>query len=236
MNQYLPLYAQIRASLVERLTAGEWRPGAAIPSEMALAAELSVSQGTVRKAIDSLVADGALLRSQGRGTFVAEQTPELANFRFLRITDADGRPVIPEMTRWTATSSTADEDTAKSLGIDTGSNLHLITRSRAILGKPAILETIRIPDAIMADLSMQADLPNALYPYYQSAFGVTVLRTEDRLSAVAADRTAAEALRITEGTPLLKSERVAYDLTDRAVEHRISHIITDQHVFSVRLG
>lgn len=236
MNQYLPLYAQVRADLVQRLSAGEWRPGAALPSEMALAAALKVSQGTVRKAIDSLVADGALVRAQGRGTFVAEQTAELANFRFLRITDHAGQRVIPEMIRWDAATAKAGGDAGTALTVEPGTKLHVINRSRAILGTPAILETILIPDAIMPDLSSARDLPNALYPYYQSAYGVTVLRTEDRLSAIAANKAAASALGIAEGTPLLKSERTAYDLTDRAVEYRLSHFITDRHAFSVRLG
>ena len=236
MNQYLPLYAQVRADLVQRLSAGEWQPGKALPSEMALAGEMKVSQGTVRKAIDSLVADGALVRFQGRGTFVAEQTPELANFRFLRISDAKGQPVIPEMLHWNAAPTKASKQAAAALGIDPGAKLHMIIRARAILGKPSLLETIRIPDAIMPALSSAEDLPNALYPYYQSAFGVTVLRTEDRLSAVAADAAAATALGIQEGAPLLRSDRVAFDLTDRAVEHRVSHFITDEHAFSVRLG
>jgi GntR family transcriptional regulator len=88
----------------------------------------------------------------------------------------------------------------------------------------------------MPNLSAFSDLPNALYPYYQKAFGITVLRTDDRLSAVAADKAAAAALGVPTGAPLLRSERVAYDLTDRAVEYRISHFITDEHTFSVRLG
>ncbi len=201
-----------------------------------MASEMKVSQGTVRKAIDSLVTDGALVRSQGRGTFVAEQTPELANFRFLRISDANGQPVIPEMLHWNAAPTKASKATAEALGIDPGAKLHMIIRARAILGKPSLLETIRIPDAVMPELSSAEDLPNALYPYYQSAFGVTVLRTEDRLSAVAADAAAATALGIQEGAPLLRSDRVAFDLTDRAVEHRVSHFITDEHAFSVRLG
>lgn len=236
MTQYLPLYARIRADLVERLSAGEWRPGTALPSEIAFASQMDVSQGTVRKAIDSLVADGALVRAQGKGTFVAEQTPELANFRFLRICDANNQRVVPELLRWNAAPAKANVDAAKALSIKIGAKLHMIIRSRAILGKPALLETISIPDTIMPKLSTFNDLPNALYPYYQSAFGITVLRTDDRLSAVAADAAVALALQVPKGAPLLRSERIAYDLTDRAVEYRISHFITDEHAFSVRLG
>lgn len=236
MNQFLPRYAQVRAELVQRLSAGEWAPGTALPSEMALAAELGVSQGTVRKAIDHLVADGALIRIQGKGTFVAEQTAELANFRFLRITGRDGQRVIPELIRCEAATASANAGVAAALSVAPGTKLHMIMRTRSIDGIPAIIEIIHIPDTIMPGLSSAGDLPNALYPYYQSAYGVTVLRTDDRLSAVAADDAAATALSIPEGAPLLRSERVAYDLTDRAVEHRISHFITADHSFSVRLG
>lgn len=236
MTQYMPLYAQVRTELVRRLSAGEWLPGTAIPSEIALAAELNVSQGTARKAIDSLVVDGALIRAQGRGTFVAEQTAELANFRFLRITDADGQRVIPELLTCTAAPLRADATAAAALGCAPGAPLHRIERIRTIDAAPALLEVIQIPDAIMPGLSTADALPNALYPWYQSAHGVTVLRTDDQLSAVAADAGAARALDIPQGSPLLRSERIAYDLTERAVEYRITLVLTVHHAFSVRLG
>ena len=236
MRQYMPLYAQVRAELVRRLSGGVWAPGTALPSEIALAAELNVSQGTARKAIDSLVADGALTRIQGRGTFVAEQTAEMANFRFLRITDQDGERVIPDLLSWNTSTSKADEVDTRRFDVPKGSTMHKIQRTRTIAGKPAILETIRIPDAVMPGLSETQDLPNALYPWYQSAFGVTVLRTEDDITAVGADATTASALSLPEGTPLLKAVRTAFDLTDRAVEHRVSQVLTDGHAFSVTLS
>ncbi|MEM9062832.1 MAG: GntR family transcriptional regulator [Pseudomonadota bacterium] len=236
MSEFLPRYARVRASLIERLASGEWAPGTSLPSEIALAAEMEVSQGTVRKAMDSLVADGALNRVQGRGTFVAEQTPELANFRFLRIVDGDGQRVIPELLSWTAKTEPADDRIAQDLSLKKRADLHRIDRIRAIDGTPALLETIRVPLGVMPGLGQPDAMPNALYPWYQSEHGVTVLRTDDRLRAVAADADAATALSVPAGTPLLECVRVAYDLTDRAVEHRISHILTNAHAFSVRLG
>ena len=49
---YSPLYQQIKGLLLQSLQSGEWKSGAAIPSELELAARYRVSQGTVRKAID----------------------------------------------------------------------------------------------------------------------------------------------------------------------------------------
>ena len=80
--------------MIERaLEAGEWAPGEAIPSELDLASRFGVSQGTVRKAVQSLAAENLLVRRQGKGTFVATHTEEKdSNFRFLRIRRNDGKP------------------------------------------------------------------------------------------------------------------------------------------------
>ena len=89
---FKPLYLQVKDVLVERLAAGEWSPGGAIPSELELAAQYGVSHGTVRKAIDALADDNLVVRRQGKGTFVATHTEERAsNFRFLRIRRNDGQ-------------------------------------------------------------------------------------------------------------------------------------------------
>ena len=45
------LYEQVRARLIEGISAGHWEPGEAIPSEAALAAAHGVAIGTVRKAV-----------------------------------------------------------------------------------------------------------------------------------------------------------------------------------------
>lgn len=235
MTGFMPLYAQVRAALVERLSAGEWAPGTALPSEMALAEQCGVSQGTARKAIDSLVADGALIRSQGRGTFVAEQTPELANFRFLPLIGADANRVIPDLARQIILAGQASERVASALGVESGSPIHTIERIRRIDGKRAIFEQISVPVPIMPGLGDQPRLPNALYPHYQSVYGISVLRTEDKLQAVAASERTARFLACTTGAPLLQAERVAFDLTDRAVEHRISQFLTNAYAYAVNL-
>jgi len=61
---FSPLYEQIKAMLLTSLQTSEWLPGEAIPSEMELAVRYSVSQGTVRKAIDELAAENLLVRRQ----------------------------------------------------------------------------------------------------------------------------------------------------------------------------
>lgn len=231
-----PLYIKVRQALIARLSEPVWRPGEMLPSEVALGVELGVSQGTVRKAVDTLCAEGALRRVQGSGTFVAEQTPELANFKFLRLADGAGNRVFPELQRQISAVETADAVIAGRLALDDGARVHLLDRVRSVDGVKALLERISVPESIMPGLSDQAPLPNALYPYYQGRYGVHVMRTEDAISAVKADKAQAKTLGVDPGTPLLSLERVAYDLTGRAVEHRRSHVLTTGLSFRVELN
>ena len=91
----IPLYMQIKGLLVARVTEGKWAPGDIIPSEMQLAQELKVSQGTVRKAITELVENNVLVRRQGKGTFVASHDYDRALFHFFHIVNDSGNKILP---------------------------------------------------------------------------------------------------------------------------------------------
>ena len=73
-----PLYRQVKDYIIGRIVSGAWPPEARVPSENALTGELGVSRMTVHRALRELTAEGWLTRTQGAGTFVAEQTPQSA--------------------------------------------------------------------------------------------------------------------------------------------------------------
>lgn len=75
----VPLYAQLKELLRERIENGDYEPGEKIPTELALCDELELSRPTVRQAIADLVAEGLLYIVKGRGTFVAAE-PEPFTF------------------------------------------------------------------------------------------------------------------------------------------------------------
>jgi DNA-binding LacI/PurR family transcriptional regulator len=66
-----PIYAQIRESLREQITAGHFDANAPL-SEAAIANEFNISRDTVRRALTELKAEGLLKRIRGKGTFVRE--------------------------------------------------------------------------------------------------------------------------------------------------------------------
>jgi LacI family transcriptional regulator len=65
-----PLYQAVRDAIRGVVDAGRFGPGEQIPSTKDLADQMGVSLVTAHRALQELVADGVLHRTQGKGTFV----------------------------------------------------------------------------------------------------------------------------------------------------------------------
>jgi GntR family transcriptional regulator len=217
-----PLYAQVRERLIERIRSGEWKPGQLIANEFEIAAEFGVSQGTARKAIGDLASEGLVVRRQGRGTFVVEHTPAHVLFRFFNLFDVAGCAVIPDSRDMRSSSAVASLEEREALALEDQARVIRIARTRTRDGAPLISETIALPEALFPGLADRSPMPNTLYDLFQKAYGVLVTRTDDRLSAVAAEEETAAALGIASGAPLLRIDRIAFGLDDRPVEWRMS--------------
>jgi GntR family transcriptional regulator len=221
-NDGRPLYARLRDRLVDRIRSGEWKPGQLIPNEFEIAAEFGVSQGTARKAIGELASERLVLRRQGRGTFVVEHTPAHVLFRFFNLFDAAGAPVIPDSRDASASLGRGDAAERAMLSLEPGARVIRIARTRTRNGRPFIKETIAVPEALFPGLVDGPEIPNTLYDLFQKTYGILVMRTDDRLSAVAADAQAATTLGIAVGAPLLRIDRIAFTLDDKPIEWRVS--------------
>ena len=220
---FQPLYVQTKALLEHALEAGEWPPGTAIPAEVALAARFGVSQGTVRKAIGALAAENLLVRRQGKGTFVATHTEEPAsNFRFLRIRRNDGRPEYPGSRLIDLRRGKAGAEVARALAIKQGDGIYILRRILDYASRPVVLDEITLPASLFNGLTRArfSGYPGSMYGFFETEFGVRMLRAEERLYAVAADRAAAELLDVAAGSPLLAVDRISFTYGDRPVEVR----------------
>lgn len=231
-----PLYAQVKALLIERLIAGIWRPGELLPSEFQLADEFGVSQGTVRKALDELTADNVVVRRQGRGTFVAEHDDHRALFHFFHLVGPDGERRLPESRLVSVRKGLAGRIEAGRLGIGRGAPVIRIRRVRSLDKQPAIAETIAVPQKLFPDLADIREMPNTLYDLYETRYGITIARAVERLAAVAADARDAKLLGVAPGEPLLEIDRTALALDGNPVEWRISRCLTATHHYRVELG
>jgi len=230
---FSPLYRQIKNLILQSLEGGEWRPGDVIPSETELALRYNVSQGTVRKAIDEMAADNLLVRRQGKGTFVASHSDPRAFFRFLRLAAINGdigqsRSVPLECWR-----AKAGQEAARVLGLKLADPIIVVRRVLEFNAKPVVVDEIYLPGETFSALTLDVlkDWQGSLYSLFESHFGVRMVRAEEKLRAVAADRASAELLKVAVGSPLLSVERVTYSYGDRPVEWRRGLYSTAEHCY-----
>lgn len=71
-----PVYRRIVQLLTGYIQDGTLREGAQLPTVRALAEQLGVAQGTVKRAYDELERQGILTKAAGRGSFVAYRPPQ----------------------------------------------------------------------------------------------------------------------------------------------------------------
>jgi GntR family transcriptional regulator len=231
---FQPLYLQIKALLVAGLDGGEWLPGEAIPSEMALAQRFRVSQGTVRKAIDELAAQSLVIRRQGKGTFVSTHTEEKASlFRFLRIRRNDGRDEYPASRLVDVRRARASAEVARALELRMGDAVIVLRRVLEYGRQPVVLDEIVLPASLFKGLTKaKAEAyRGSMYSFFETQFGVRMLKAQEKLRAVSADAQSAGILGVRTGDPLLAVERVTLTYGDRPVEWRRGLCTTRHHFY-----
>ena len=233
-----PLYKEVKRLLTQSLQAHEWHPGEARPSEARLAERFRVSIGTIRKAVDELVAARVLVRQQGRGTFVATHNASRLMFQFFRIVRDDGERQLPEPELIAFEKGRAEAPEARALGVHAGDRVLRVRNLLKLAGTPIVLDDIVLAQARFPDLTERVfrARDNTIYNLYQTRYGINVVRAAERLKATLADRTAARILAVEPGAPLLRIDRVALTYHDVPVEVRRSLVQTAHHAYVSDLG
>lgn len=231
---FRPLYRQVKDAFVKRMSDGLWPPGFLLPSENLLAAEIGVSQGTVRKALDELEAENLVVRQQGRGTFVAQHDEKRILFQFFKLVKDDGIPRFPESQVLSAGVFLASDEERAGLDLEKGTFVARVRRVRFIDNVPIIVETLSLPDEMFPRIT-ETPVPNSLYAYYSERFGVTIAFARENIKAVALNAEDAKVLGRKAKHPALMVQRVALALDGRAVEWRVSLCLTDDAHYSASM-
>jgi GntR family transcriptional regulator len=235
---FSPLYRQIKQLIMRSLESAEWGPGDIIPSESELAVRFSVSQGTVRKAIDEMAAENLLVRRQGKGTFVATHSDPRSFFRFLRLAPTEGELPPSQSIPIECWRAKAGADVARMLGLEPGASVIIVRRLLKFADEPVVFDEIYLPGELFQDLTMDVMRASdkSFYSVFESRFGVRIIRADERLRAVTADRVSAELLQVEEGSPLLLVERVTFSYGDKPVEWRRGFYSTQNYHYHNELG
>jgi GntR family transcriptional regulator len=227
----MPLYRAVKRALLGAIESARFGPGDALPSEAELGAEFGVSIGTVRKAVDELVAEHIAVRRQGRGTYVATHDAGRLMFQFFHVERSDGLRERPAVDLLSFERLRADEAAAQALGLRIGEPVVQIENALRLQGRAVIHDRLIVPAAMYRGLSERRlrERSGTIYQFWQAEFGITVLRAQERARAVAADRASARALGVAVGAPVIEVRRTALSFNDKPVEYRVSIIDTARH-------
>ena len=230
---FRPLYSQIKELLIKRLAAREWQPGDALPSEIVLAQQYGVSQGTLRKALNEMEAERLVVRRQGKGTFAAKHTANRSLFQFFHLVGESGERQLPESRVLECRAGRATQSEREAMGLEVGTSVTRIQRVRHLNGRPVICESIAVPTPLFPDLQSctPEEVTNTLYDMYESRYGVIVVRAKEKLRAVAASENESALLGVPVGAPLLEIDRIALNIEKKPVEWRVSRCDTGHYFY-----
>jgi GntR family transcriptional regulator len=197
----VPAYRRIAADLADRIRAGEYRPGDALPAQRELSASYGVTLMTLRQALQQLRDDGLIIQQAGRGTFVA---PVQAAYRVdtLRSFVEDLREQGHQVTTEVVSASAGTE--------------FRLERLRILNGRPVIHQTSRVPLPWGTGLVDEDFRRISLYAALAEA-GVTIVRASERIIPGLLDEPIAGMLRRPVGEPVFVSERTTYAIDEQPV-------------------
>lgn len=225
-----PLYLQVHRIILDRIMAGEFKPGDKIPVEAELARQTGVSIGTLRHAVDILVSDGVLARKEGLGTFVQtfQNTGYWNRFQpFERVSDQprfDTRRLI----KFDRVPASAEAATA--LNLRKGDELiHIVrhmVRSQKTRELITAIDELFLPPKFFPKLTEALFLAHfqsndSLYKFYDRECGVVITSQKCLVTCETLIGQCARELCAPDGMSVLRLTRTSFSFARTPVEYRV---------------
>jgi GntR family transcriptional regulator len=230
-----PLYAQIKDALRERILDGTYAPHSQMPSEHELCAMFDVSRITVRQALGDLQKEGLLFKLHGKGTFVSKPKAfqNVTSLQgFAEAMSSMGYEIVNQLRSFRIVK--ADRHVAAKLNLPEGAPVTEIHRVRLLNREPVSLELTWVPEAFGKRLA-NADLAaRDIFLILENDCGVPLGHADVAIDAILADDDIVEALRVEEGSPVLRIERLTHDASGTPIDYEYLYFRGDAFQYRLR--
>lgn len=216
----VPIYEQIQSWMQEQIVNGVWPERYKLPSEADVAAELEVSRGTVRKAIADLAAKGLLVRTHGRGTFVAPKALEqpLADQMVTFSEDLISRGIPFQTSVVEQGIVPADRRVAARLRLQPGRPVFVLKRLRMVNDTPLILLHNYVVKDVCPGIEKMDFAHVRLFELLEDHYGLQIDHGRRTFQAQVADETTGALLDLVEGDPVMHIEQQTFLPNDQLIE------------------
>ena len=198
-------HAQISHSIHERIVSGQWLPNYRLPPEPDLAKQLGVSPGTLRRALETLIGEGALRQVVGRGTFVISTVIEPAiapKTQHILFEDLAAQGILTTTAVLDLAVVEAPKPVASLLDVVPGQAVLRLARLRSTVSGPLVL----LHNYVRLDLAPgleKVDFTSvSLFGALEQRFGLRIGSGRRTFSAESATSEVALALQLKRGAPV----------------------------------
>lgn len=231
----LPLYAQIKASLRDRIIDGSYGQHARLPSESALMAAFGVSRITVRQALSDLENEQLIFKVPGKGSFVAKPRPFQQMARLQGFGEAMLKLGITVTNRVLSLSTVAaDAHVAGRLQVPEGSPLTAIRRVRFTDGEPISLEITYVRRVLGERLAREDLATRDIFAIIENDYGIPLGHADLAIDATQADAGLARQLGVAIGAPILRAERLTWTKDGTPIDFEYLHYRGESFSFQLR--
>lgn len=239
MKPIVPAYYQVKQTIRNWITNGEYSLSERLPSENTLAKKFDVSRLTIRQAIAQLTQEGWVDAQRGKGTFVTDNC-DLINSSSLEFTGflddifyqvAEMKAKSVEMNRimtprWIKSKLNLNEKCEEIVEI---------RRVRMRRGKTFAYTINYLPLEIASKIVKKDLYSRSLLEILEQDLGIQFTEAFESIEASFADQELAEKLRIPNGLPIISLECIMYTKHRKPVEFHKSLIRGDSYKYIVRL-
>lgn len=232
-----PLHEQVTDRITARIADGRWPEGFVLPTEADLARMLSVSEGTIRRAMQALTQDGLVMRRRRTGTVVTGRTPHHSLdrwYKYYRLHGQDGSLVNTQTRNVAFRRDGATPGEAARLKLNNGDPVGYITRLRLFEGRPVMIDRIVLPMNRLENFPDRAeDIPPLLFKWLLDQYGLRLGALREKVTARMAmsEDLHLLGLRSDEPIALLDIDETAYDPANEPLMIIRHAALTDAHCY-----
>lgn len=232
----IPLYTQIKDILRDRILEGVYESHEQMPSESELMKAFKVSRITVRQALGDLQKEGLIFKVQGKGSYVSKPKA----FQNLARLQGFGEAMA---SMGYETYSRVIGDQIIPAGTAVGAHLNVpateavieIRRVRFLNREPISVDVSYLPQAIGERLLREDLAHRDIFLILENDYGLPLGQAELQIEAMLADEALARLLKVVEGAPILRIERLTFTAEGKPIDFEYLYYRGDAFQYRLRI-
>ncbi len=233
-DSHVAMHRQLAQRLRTAIANGIHKPGDRIPTEPELIERYNVSRITARQAVESLAAEGLVIRKQGKGTFVAEPV--------VRHNMLDLRGIYDEMVAQGLEPKTEIVEFIEAVPPPRVAE-QLRTGARPLISWKRLYRLKGVPFGLscvhlsLSDgkVTREQVERHPTYSVLEKLLGYSIERADVSISYQRATQELRKILRLPAGAPIMMLERISYSGDGVPREHTLYYAKAESYVFSIKV-